>query len=99
MHIGKTWIFILLFSLSLNFCVESVQSHGSDFDSIHVHMSDSTDSDYTHLCDNCHNCHVKMASSDLDGKIPHIHITKPHFEQQDSFIISSTTQLFKPPIS
>ncbi len=101
MNIRKTWLFILLFSLSLNFCGESAQSHvDDDAVVIHKHLVQTAESsNYTVLCDSCHNCHVKIVSDDLDSEIPHIHLTKPRFEQQNSLIVSNTTQLLKPPIS
>ncbi len=100
MNIRKTWLFILLFSLSLNFCGESVEFHSSNSAVAHKHVIETTDtSNFTVICDSCHNCHVKIVSDDLESEIPRIYITKPQFEQQDSLIVSNTTQLLKPPIS
>ncbi len=103
MHIGKTWVFILLFSLSLNFCGEcndTKQNHSGESNFAHVHISDTTDSEeLATFCDTCHNCHVKIVSNNLKSEATDIYITKPHFEQQDSLIVSNTTQLLKPPIS
>ncbi len=103
MNIGKTWVFILLFSLSLNFCGEcneTKQNHNSESSFAHMHIVDITDSEeHATFCDTCHNCHVKISSNDLKLETPDIYITKPCFEQQDSLIVSNTTQLLKPPIS
>ncbi len=97
MSAKKSWIFILLFSLSITILHGFLISHHEEI--LHDEISHSIDSDHDAMCHKCHCFHQSFTLNLSQLQLPIIPIFKPKFEQQDCILLSNTITLLKPPIS
>ncbi len=103
MKITKSWLFIILFALSIGILHGFFKhSHQDSHDSTvehYVKHSDATE--YKVLCDSCQSCscHVKSMLDKPILKLSYICIPKPQFELQNSLPSSNSVELLKPPIA
>jgi len=101
MKITKSWLFIILFALSVNvlhgFFEHSHQDPHDNTIENHIEYTDITKHEI--LCDSCQccSCHVKSMLDMSFLEISHICIPKPQFEQPNTLLVSNTLQLLKPP--
>lgn len=102
MNIKKNWLYILLFSLSLNMIGEYFSILHQDAAHIEKHehiVSASSDLEYDDCeIDSCHCTHVKSLLDSTSFITEYLSISKPYFKYINLPLVSNTVQLLKPPI-
>ena len=97
MNAKKSWIFILLFLLSLNIFHGFLTHHHEEF--LHDGISHVMEPDHVDMCDKCHCFHQNFILNLSQLELPTIFLLKPKFEQQNFILLSNNIRLFKPPTS
>jgi hypothetical protein len=97
MNKNRSWIFILLFSLSLNIFHGFFTHHHNHSHSDSEVKSYNIDVDHVDLCDKCHCVHLNFTLDFVNRTIDLLSPFKPKFEQLDFALFTNKNRLFKPP--
>ncbi len=99
MNEKKSWIFILLFSLSLNLFHGFIShSHTDEHATLHQHETTISHAIEHHdTCDQCPCFHLNFTIELTQDKLPQLATLKPRFEQAETNPLAYNLTLDKPP--